>query len=131
MASEYEVISDYDLQRGRFCARCGAVYHEYNNIGAWQCKQHPQEVGIDNRYRCCKRPPKTAGCQRADHREDTPAPYNIVDDIYRVRDFRMGALKGVRKEAISRELSETVQQTAVFCVYRCNPNELASRAPYI
>lgn len=131
MASEYEVISDYDLQRGRTCARCGVTYHEYNNIGVWQCRQHPQDVGINNRYRCCNRPPKTAGCQRADHRDATPAAYNIFDDVCKVRDFRMGALKGVRPEAIEYDPSEIVQQTAVYRVYRCNPNEAASRAPYI
>lgn len=129
---EYEVISDYDLNRGRCCARCGAVYHEYNNIGVWQCRQHPQEVGINNRYLCCGRGRKSRGCQAADHREETSAPYNIFSDIYRVRDFRFGVLKEVRQAAIALDDSvEIGQPTAIYRVYRCNPNEAASRASYI
>src|SRR5579864_8744664 len=79
------------------CARCRTLYYEKNNIGSWQCFQHPGRLnGVMTGYEygkgkwdCCGYDPSkydakfARGCQPADHRYDANLPY-IVDDELRL-----------------------------------------------
>jgi len=58
------------------CARCGRVYCELDNVGAWRCRVHPAHLagaapphalGVANTYACCNRAPPAPGCVRCDH----------------------------------------------------------------
>lgn len=74
------------------CARCGADYFEYCNLGTWGCFQHRRGLDDDGRHLCCgaRATPfgdyRSSGCQAADHTgrvdvEGRARPWTREDDV--------------------------------------------------
>ena len=80
------------------CVRCGNFFHEVDNIGRWQCWQHPVIVipVVGEVWPCCGKKFMTAktatnkGCVRADHSThmlpydeqwNTPIPSVIFEQL--------------------------------------------------
>ncbi len=64
---------DEQLERLRRCVRCGMMYRESQNMGAWSCRAyHAMEAyrtPHQPTYQCCGRAIGMRGCVPADHTE--------------------------------------------------------------
>jgi hypothetical protein len=81
------------LNVDRVCFVCGITYKERENIGKWDCREHPGTIR-NNRFTCCGlytfsdtcvedyyktyKDHEKRGCIRSDHRE-TMLPYSRLD----------------------------------------------------
>lgn len=90
------------------CVRCGTVFHEAENIGAWRCAQHASFAlpPVGDAWPCCDKQrraiggngsgsrPWSDGCVAADHTtlharftelHDVPMPYAVMNLLTRAR----------------------------------------------
>jgi hypothetical protein len=90
----HDVLTKWSYEQHE-CINCGKRYVEIDNIGKWQCKQHPLPWK-DGQWQCCKSKvtcgdaSRPVGCIRADHSHSTPkyteqfdipVPINLVQAI--------------------------------------------------
>jgi hypothetical protein len=123
----YNIRTEYMLKQ-RQCRRCNALYHEYENIGAWRCHAHRAEY--DSRlgvFPCCQTN-SPVGCVSLDHAEDLAHPYpNSTSELsvggalpmFRVLKLCLGQLRDVQPTAL-RHNPERTNDEYVW-VLRRNP----------